>query len=125
MNKSTKLSEETVPHRYCEESGDNAEKTASYSEADWELIRVKAHEIYRKLAANIGKGAADPEVQKLIEELRQHMTADICNCTPELLKQIANIYVFDKRFTAKVDSLCPGFSAFFREAVYIYCDKLR
>lgn len=117
--------EEMQADVYLEESQDNSDRTAAYTEEDWALIANKAHEIYGKLVANMDKGADNPEVQKLIAELRQHITEDVCNCTPELLGQLGNIYAFNKRFTEKVDNYREGFAAFLRKAIYIYCDNVK
>lgn len=124
MNNSEKYTQAMQHLTSTNEGQDNSEKTAKYTDADWALIREKADKIHKRLVANMNKGAAAPEVQDLIAELRQHITDDVCSCTPEILRQIADLYVFDKRFTVKVDNYQAGFSAFLREAIYIYCDNL-
>ena len=103
---------------------DNTDKTQSYTEADWKRVKAKADDIHQKLAVNMDKGPNSPEVQMLIGELRQHITEDVCYCTPEVLKQLGNIYVFNKRFTDKVDHCRRGFAAFVQKAIYIYCDNV-
>jgi len=125
MNNELLHTEDLQPNACLMEGQDNDDRTANYSEEDWSLVKDKAHEIHKKLVTNMDKGADSPEVQKLIDELRQHITADVCNCTPEILRQIGNIYAFNKCFTDKVDNYREGFAAFLRKAIYVYCDKLK
>ena len=107
-----------------DEYEENSAKTSQYTEEDWVIIRAKTDKIHKKLADNMDKGADDSEVQKLVAELRQHITDDICNCTPEMLRQLGNIYVRDERFTVKVDKDRTGFSFFLWKAIHSYCDNL-
>jgi hypothetical protein len=104
-----------------DEKQDNADRTQDYTEEDWARVKAKADDIHQKLVMNMDKEANSPEIQKLIAELRQHITEDVCDCTPEILKQLGNIYAFNKCFTNKVDNYRSGFAAFLRKAIYIYC----
>ncbi|MBP2634643.1 MAG: MerR family transcriptional regulator [Firmicutes bacterium] len=124
MNNNAIHTEEIQLNPCSEEGQDNTDRTVNYTEDDWALVKDKAHEIYKKIVIHMDKGADSLEVQKLIAELRQHITADVCNCTPELLRQLGNIYAFNKRFTGKVDHYRDGFAAFLRKAIYIYCDNI-
>ncbi|WP_371363340.1 TipAS antibiotic-recognition domain-containing protein [Sporomusa rhizae] len=94
------------------------------TEKDWASIRNRANKIYRRLVENMDKGAADQEVQKIIGELRQHIEEEVCNCTPEVLKLLGDIYAYDERFTMKLDQYRCGFALFLREAIQVYCDNL-
>ena len=111
-------------HTSSDEYEESSDKTSQYTEEDWEVIRARAYEIHKKLADNMDKGAADPEVQKIVAELRQHITDDVCDCTPEILRCLGDIYVRDERLTAKVDKYRTGLSFFLWKVIHNYCDNL-
>lgn len=99
-------------------------KTSKYTKEDWARITANAGEIHQKVFTNMPKGAADPEVQKAIAELRQHITDNFYNCTPEIFRGLGDLYVNDERFTANIDKTKPGLAKFLREAMHFYCDNL-
>lgn len=99
-------------------------KTSAYKKEDWAKITAKANEIYRKVIENMDRGPADPRVQEAVAELRQHITDNYYNCTPEIFRGLGDLYVGDERFTANIDKHQPGLAAFLREAMHVYCDNL-
>jgi DNA-binding transcriptional MerR regulator len=104
---------------------ESQKKTSKYTKADWEGITTKGGEIYEKIAEKMDRNPSDPEVQKLTAEWRQHITDSFYNCTPEIFRGLADLYVEDERFTANIDKVKPGLAKFLREAMIIYCDNLK
>jgi DNA-binding transcriptional MerR regulator len=101
---------------------ESMEKTSRYTKEDWAAIHARSSEIYLRIVANMDKGPADPEVQKAVEDFRQHITDSYYNCTLEIFRGLGDLYVNDPRFTANIDKVKEGLAVFLREAMHIYCD---
>jgi DNA-binding transcriptional MerR regulator len=99
-------------------------KTAKYTKEDWARIKAKSEEVYQKIIDNMAKGPADPKVQEAVAELRQNITDNFYNCTPEIFRGLGDLYVNDPRFTENIDKYKIGLAAFLREAMHVYCDLL-
>ncbi|MDF2569063.1 MAG: mta2 [Sporomusa sp.] len=107
-----------------DENQEDTGGTSEHTEKDWLSIKARADKIHQKLVKIMDKGPAAPEVQEVIAELQQHITDDVCNCTPDILRWLGDMYAYDKRLTANVDKYRPGFAIYLREAMHIYCNNL-
>lgn len=81
-----------------------------------------------RIFEEIGKRAhlspADEQVQALIEKLRQFITDNYYNCTPQILSNLGLMYVGDERFKANIDNAGgAGTAEFTNKAIEIYCGK--
>ncbi len=103
---------------------ESMKKTAAYNEDDWKRIHQKSGELYNRIVQVMHKGPKDAEVQRIVGEMRQHITDSFYECTPEIFRGLGDLYVNDPRFTKNIDKHQPGLSAFLREAMHVYCDKL-
>ena len=94
-------------------------KWKAYSAAKKESIMAEGKAVYTELIAAMPKGAANKDVQALIERWRKHM---YYFWTPKLdqLLALANGYNDDPRFKANFDKMHPELAEFMREAVSIY-----
>jgi DNA-binding transcriptional MerR regulator len=101
---------------------ESMKKTSKYKKDDWARINENSERIYSKIVANMDKGIADPEVQKAVHELRQQITDNFYNCTIEIFRGLADLYVCDERFTANIDKHKEGLAKFLSEAMHYYCD---
>lgn len=99
------------------------EKTSTYSKNDWENIMIEAGAIYEELACLMGKGPADEQVQVLVENWRSHISKNFYNCTIEIFRGLALMYVADERFTKNIDKHGQGLAQFLSDAMNIYCDN--
>lgn len=99
-------------------------RTSGYTKADWANITLELEGIYKRIIVLMDKGAADPEVQQGIGDLRQHITKHFYECTPEIFRGLGDLYIDDKRFTANIDKYEVGLARFLREAMHVYCDNL-
>ena len=116
---------EEARRKYSKESVDESERrTASYSKDDWKGITEKQHEIYGRMAAAMDQGPASAAALAAAAEWRQFITNHFYECTPEIFRGLADLYVEDERFTASIDAYKPGLAAFFSEAVIYYCTGL-
>ncbi len=98
-------------------------RTSKYSKEDWARIMERQGEIYNKLAALMDKEPSNLEVQKVIEENRQHITDSFYNCTVEIYRGLGQLYVNDQRFTKNIDKFKEGLAKFLSDAIKIYCDN--
>ena len=109
----------------CDAYKESIKKTSKYKKEDWKRINDTTADIYKKIIANMDKGPADAEVQKAVAELRQQITDNFYNCTPEIFRGLGELYVCDKRFTANIDKYKEGLAEFLRQAMHYYCDNLK
>lgn len=64
----------------------------------------------------------DKEVQEKIRELQSFITDNYYNCTDEILKGLAQMYVCDERFKRNIDEAGgEGTAEFVRQAILVYC----
>lgn len=121
-----KYSEE-VKNKYGNTSAykESNEKTSKYTKEDWNNIMKDWDEIYKKLANLMDKDPTNSEVQKSIHQLRQHISKNFYDCTPEIFRGLGDLYVNDERFTSNIDKYKVGLSKFLREAINIYCNNIK
>ena len=98
-------------------------RTSKYTKEDWVRIQAKGEEIDKKIIEGMGRGPSDPQVQEAIEEKRQYITDNFYNCTLEIFRGLADLYVHDERFTKNIEKKRVGLAIFMREAMQIYCDS--
>lgn len=102
---------------------ESEKKTSEYTKADWASIMTRWDNIFRNIASNMDKGPNSLEVQKMIGELRQHITDNFYNCTIEIFRGLGDLYVNDQRFTENIDKYGSGLAQFLKNAIHIYCDN--
>lgn len=102
---------------------ESQQKTAAYTKNDWSAIQTKGNEILQRIATLMNKKPADPQVQKEIDQWRQHITDNFYNCTIDILRGLGEMYVSDQRFTVNIDKIKPGLAVFMKEAIYLYCNQ--
>lgn len=116
---------EEIEKRYgkAEAYQESQEKTSKYSKNDWENIMEEAGVIYEALSRLMDKDASDKMVQELIEKWRNHISTHFYNCTIEIFRGLAFMYVGDERFTKNIDQYGQGLAKFMSDAMHIYCDR--
>jgi len=102
---------------------ESKEKTSKYSKNDWENIMEDAGVIYEELAKLMDRNPADDEVQVLVQKWRDYITNNFYNCTIEIFRGLALMYVADERFTNNIDKYGQGLAKFLSDAMNIYCDN--
>lgn len=83
----------------------------------------EASGIYEELAKLREKDPSDNQVQDLVEQWRNHISANFYNCTIEIFRGLALMYVADERFTKNIDKYGEGLAQFMSDAMNIYCDN--
>ena len=83
----------------------------------------EASVIYEELAKLRDKDPSDKLVQDLVEQWRNHISTNFYNCTIEIFRGLALMYVADERFTKNIDKYGEGLAQFMSDAMNIYCDN--
>ena len=102
---------------------ESKEKTSKYSKNDWENIMEDAGVIYEELAKLMGRNPANDEVQVLVQKWRDYISNNFYNCTIEIFRGLALMYVADERFTNNIDKYGKGLAKFLSDAMNIYCNN--
>ena len=102
---------------------ESQEKTSKYSKNDWENIMGAADDIYEELANLMDKDPSDDKVQELVVKWRNHITTNFYNCTIDIFRGLALMYVADERFIKNIDKYGEGLAQFLSDAMNIYCDN--
>lgn len=102
------------------------EKTADKSDSE----KITTGEGLMKILAEIGENkdsAADSEcVQTLVAKLREYITQNYYNCTPEIFRGLGSMYCSGDELTDNIDKYCgSGTAEFVAKAIEIYCDALK
>ncbi|RII12443.1 HTH-type transcriptional activator TipA [Streptomyces sp. YIM 130001] len=94
-------------------------RTGSYSKEDWQRIQAEADDLNRRFAESLSAGSAsDSEAATdLAEAHRQHIRRYYYDCTYEIHRGLAGMYVDDPRFTAAYENVAPGLAAYVSEAI--------
>lgn len=100
-------------------------RATAYTKQDWLEIQAEADAINRGLAAAMtaGTSAADPRAMDLAERHRQHITRWFYDCTYEIHRGLAEMYVADERFTQTYDAIAPGLARYTHDAVLANADR--
>ena len=102
---------------------ESKEKTSKYSKNDRENIMGEAGVIYEELAKLMDRNPSDDDVQVLVQKWRDYISNNFYNCTIEIFRGLALMYVADERFTNNIDKYGEGLAQFLSDAMNIYCNN--
>ncbi|MFE7776496.1 MerR family transcriptional regulator [Streptomyces sp. NPDC057445] len=118
------------PERYAEEAeqrwggtatyAESQRRAARYTKADWQRMQSEAADWGARYVALMSDGepATGERAMDLAEEHRQHITTWFYECTYEIHRCLADMYVSDARFKEFYDSMRPGFADHLRTAIH-------
>jgi DNA-binding transcriptional MerR regulator len=94
-------------------------RTASYSKDDWLRIKAEAQGLLDRFAEAQADGvpAQDPRATDVARDHRAHITRWFYDCTPEIHRGLAQMYVDDERFTAYYEQRAPGLARYVHDAI--------
>jgi MerR family transcriptional regulator, thiopeptide resistance regulator len=94
-------------------------RAASYRKEDWQRIKDEGDRVNRQLAEamNAGVAADSAPAMDLAEEHRAHISRWFYDCSYEIHRGLAEMYVVDQRFTDSIDRYAPGLAAYLRDAI--------
>lgn len=104
---------QTEPYR------ESQRRAATYRKDDWQRIRAETGDLYRRFAEAMrsGQPATSEPVMDLAEEHRRQISQWFYECTYEIHRGLAEMYVTDPRFTENIDRTAEGLAAYLREAI--------
>jgi hypothetical protein len=97
----------------------SAQRTASYGDAEWELIRSQAEEInlsFVELQA-AGEPPDGAAARAVAERHRQHISRWFYDCSPEFHRVLAAMYVTDPRFHENYERHAEGLAQYVHDAI--------
>jgi len=94
-------------------------RTASYSRADWVEMRAELEAIEQRLAwLMTSRIPADGSMaREAAEQHRRHISRWFYECTPDMHRSLAEMYVTDPRFTEHYDRRAPGLAQYVHDAI--------
>lgn len=100
------------------------EKTAAQSEKTQTDAAEKLMQVFAKFGKVKHLAPESDTAQALVEDLRQCITENYYNCTPQILESLGQMYVGDERFKTNIDARGGvGTADFASKAIEIYCTK--
>lgn len=126
--------DKTEAKRLAEEAKQKWGKTAAYAEYEKNTEGKTDMQMNEKEAAlmrqfsEIGKfkdfAPESEEAQAAAESLRQFISKNFYNCTPEIFEGLGEVYIADDRFKANIDAAGgEGTAEFISRAIKAYCEK--
>ncbi|MFI6927586.1 TipAS antibiotic-recognition domain-containing protein [Nonomuraea spiralis] len=104
---------------------ESARRMSSYTKDDWQRYKAEASALSARLsdAMNAGVPADSDHAMDLAEEHRAHISRWFYDCTYEIHRGLADLYVSDPRFTAAFDRTSSGLAAYLRTAILTNTDR--
>jgi DNA-binding transcriptional MerR regulator len=101
---------------------ESAKRVAKMSKEDMIAVQKAGDELMEEIAANMSKGPASSEIQKLIGKHYDGLRA-FYEPNLKMYRGLADMYVADGRFTAYYEKYAKGLALFMRDAMHIYADR--
>ena len=100
-------------------------RAKTYSRADWEAIKAEQDAIHKAYTDAIDAGEPPTSVAAMdaAEMHRRNISERFYDCSPELHRNLGDMYVSDPRFTATYDEIRPGMAQYVREAMHANADR--
>jgi MerR family transcriptional regulator, thiopeptide resistance regulator len=100
-------------------------RAATYTKQDWIEIQAEATAINREFLAAMTAGAPadDPRATDLAERHRQHISRWFYDCTYDLHRGLAEMYLADERFGKNYDDMASGLARYVHDAILANADR--
>src|SRR4051812_47242221 len=100
-------------------------RTASYSRTDWAEMRAELVAIEERLAWLLTSGlpADGSEARDAVERHRRHISRWFYDCSPEMHRLLAEMYVTDPNFLQHYDQRAPGLAHYVHDAILATADQ--
>ncbi|MFI9385431.1 MerR family transcriptional regulator [Kutzneria sp. NPDC052558] len=108
-----------------EQFAQRQERTASYTQQDWETLRAELAEINQGLADAMLRGvpATDPVAMDLAEQHRKHTDHWFHDCDHSTHRGLAEHYRANDRRGKNYDDMVPGLSQYVHDAINANADR--
>lgn len=124
-----------LQQRYHQEVLERWENTTAYQQyknkyagmekkKEWQLLDSAARKIFGKIFQHIDETPDSKNVQAVIHEWRNFISANYYDCSIEMLRYLGFLYISDERFSSTINSYGDErLSEFVNQAITIYCDN--
>jgi MerR family transcriptional regulator, thiopeptide resistance regulator len=106
---------------------ESARRSAAYGEQDWEKIRTEAEGVERDFAGlrADGQPSEGDAAQAVAERHRQHITRWFYPVSPQMHRNLAEMYVADERFSAHYERIAPRLARYVHDAIEANATRLQ
>ena len=103
---------------------ESAKRTARYTKADWEEVKAESDRVHAAFtdAMDAGEPPTSTAAMDAAEQHRASMQR-FYDCSYDLQRNLADMYVSDPRFIATYDEIRPGMSHYVRDAIHANADR--
>ena len=100
-------------------------RTAAYTKDDWISIKSEADANIRDFADALraGQPATAEVAMDLAEAHRQHISRWFYDCSFQMHRGLAEMYISDPRYAASYDEIEPGFSHYVHDAILASAER--
>jgi len=100
-------------------------RTAAYTKQDWIDLKAEADAGLREFAGAMTAGTPpdSDEVAAMAEAHRAYLTRWFYDCSIEMHRGLAEMYVADQRFTATFDAVAPGLAQYVHDAIVANAER--
>lgn len=100
-------------------------RTVHFTKDDWVRYQADTDALHSRLAGGFQAGYAtdSPEAMELAEEHRQWVSL-MWDCSPEMHRGLADMYLADERFTKTYEDLAPGLTQWLHDAIHANANRL-
>lgn len=101
------------------------QRTARYTKADWEEVKVESDAINAAFVAALAAGlpAGSDEAMDAAERAREQISHRFYDLTPDFHRNLADMYISDPRFTKTYEDIHPGLARYLRDAIHANADR--
>ena len=100
-------------------------RTSKYTKADWEQVKAEMDTNNAAFASAMSDGepATSERAMDAAEEHRLHIHHRFYELTPELHRNLGDMYLADPRFTKNYEDIAPGLAQYVRDAIHANADR--
>jgi DNA-binding transcriptional MerR regulator len=108
-----------------EQYKESKRRTARYGQREWDAVKAEWAAIHHEFALLMDAkvAAGDPKAMAMAERHRAHISKWFYECTYEIHRGLAELYVADERFMQNLDAVRPGLAAFQRAAILANAER--
>ena len=100
------------------------ERTKNYSKADWEEVKAESDRTHQAFTDAMDAGEPPTsDVAMGAAELHRASMQRFYDCSYDMHRNLADMYVSDPRFTATYDEIREGMAFYVRDAIYANADR--
>jgi DNA-binding transcriptional MerR regulator len=100
------------------------ERTRGFGKGDWQRVKADTDAFHARLVAVFRSGAqpGGTEADAIAEEHRASINA-FYDCSHDMQRNLADMYLADERFTKTYEDLAPGLAQWLHDAIHANADR--